>query len=96
MAPDLTSTGYSVLDFGFSTGGWAPIPDTVLLSAYSGAYELFDYTPVFHASLAAQRQTNALLWQIAFLFIAWTVAALALVSFKGYNHFIGYHGSAKK
>jgi len=100
MYPVSTDTGSSVLDFSFATGGWS----------YSGVVEeiqhehvnQYDYSAVvryddhFNAMLSASRHTNALLYQLTWFAVLWSVAALSLACFKGFNHFIGYHGSAKK
>jgi len=96
LTPNLTSTGFAWLNFDFGSGGWSPEAVENAVDPNGSLVPVFDFSPQLLAILAAQRHTNALLVQLLFIAGGFAVASVALVTFKGLNHFLGYHGAAKK
>jgi len=96
FAPNLTSTGFAFLNFDFATGGWSPEATELSVDPNGALVPVYDFSPQLLAILAAQRHTNALLVQLLFLSVGFGIFAVSVVSFKGLNHFLGYHGAAKK
>jgi len=96
LTPNLTSTGFAFLNFDFGSGGWNPEPNEVAVDPNGALVPVFDFSPQLSAILAAQRQSNSILVQLLFLAASFCVASVAFVTFKGLNHFLGYHGAAKK
>lgn len=96
LRPDLSSTGFAVLNFDFGTDGWAPDADVLTVDPNGALVPVMDFSPQLSAILASQRHTNALLVQLVFLSVCFAVFAVSMATFKGLNHFLGYHGAAKK